>query len=144
MSDANYTGSWYPADPVWGMQGQIRCRAKCQPDIPKRKDSVLKNDIIETYIIKDEEADYFNMKSKNKKSPFMTDSFGRTYLKPSRYPIGNWGWFGPMNLRAGRYVPLQDYNYMRRLENASTTSPIAWTLARDYRDYYDLENTPLY
>ena len=33
----------------------------------------------EHYIIKDEEADYYNMKEKG---PFMVDSFGRKYLHP--------------------------------------------------------------
>lgn len=42
----------------------------------------------ENYIIKDEEADFYNMRGRG---PFMVDSFGRKYLKPSvsHFPLYN-------------------------------------------------------
>ena len=51
--------------------------------------NLIKKQIKENYIIKDEEADYYRMKGMG---PYMVDSFGRKYLKPSfgysleRYP----------------------------------------------------------
>jgi hypothetical protein len=49
--------------------------------------NLLNNKIKENYIIKDEEADFYNMKGDG---PFMVDSFGKKYVKPSLSTFGYW------------------------------------------------------
>lgn len=88
----------------------------------------LNSQIKENYIIKDEEADFYNMKGKG---PFMVDSFGRKFLKPSvrhrypypyRYPYRsvrqtNYPYPGIYNFRNGYANPLQNVQYMAGLHN---------------------------
>ena len=88
--------------------------------------------IKEHYIIKDEEADFYNMKGKG---PFMVDSFGRKYIKPSLQPFG-YGYPGRYTLRAGQFYPTPDVRHMNRLQRASTYSPLAYTTIQNYYDYY--------
>ena len=88
--------------------------------------------IKEHYIIKDEEADFYNMKGKG---PFMVDSFGRKYIKPSLQPFG-YGYPGRYTLRAGQFYHTPDVRHMNRLQRASTYSPLAYTTLQNYYDYY--------
>ena len=55
----------------------------------------------EYYIIKDEEADFYNMKGEG---PFMVDSFGRKYLKPSFQPFV-YGYPESYRLNFGYFYP---------------------------------------
>ena len=90
------------------------------------------NSIKEHYIIKDEEADFYNMKGKG---PYMVDSFGRKYLKPSLQPFG-YGYPGPYSLRSGNFYPTGDLRYMNKLHRKSTHSPLAYMTLQNYYDYY--------
>lgn len=86
----------------------------------------------EHYIIKDKEADYYNMKGNGS---FMIDSFGRKYLKPSFQPF-NYSYPGNYKLRYGGFYPISDIIYMNRLQKASHYSPHAYMTLQNYYDYY--------
>ena len=86
MNQINYTGKWHPSSPLY------------------------KNNIIENYIIKDEEADSLNMRGKG---PYLIDSFGRSYIRPSLiYP----------------YYPI--------LRRSPYYSPFGWSILQDRYNYY--------
>jgi hypothetical protein len=155
----NYSGMWYPADPLWNMEGVIDCRQRCQPDpvagswVPGVKPTnpgfsfcppswCSKGELRENYIIPhgDEEADYYNMRGRG---PFMVSSTGQKYLRPSLYPVGGPGYFGPMTLRGGSFIPTPDYRYAHRLQKASYKSPLAWTVLQDYMQQYPSLGTTL-
>lgn len=67
--------------------------------------------IKENYIIKDKEADYYNMKGDG---PFMVDSFGKKYLRPSLYPFR---YSHPINYNIipNQFYPYLNNNYIKSI-----------------------------
>ena len=80
-----------------------------------------KTQVRENYIIKDEEADYYNMRGKG---PFMVDSFGKKYLKPS-YQTYNPG-----------YNPMYRFEQRPILRFRGPYSPLSQMEQQLYNDYY--------
>ena len=99
----------------------------------------LSKQIKENYIIKDEEADFYNMKGKG---PYMTDSFGKTYLKPSQQPfqplqpLQPFGYPGSYSLRGGHFYSTADLRYMNRLHRHSWDNPFAFMELQNSYNYY--------
>ena len=98
---------------------------------------LFKKQLRENYIIKDEEADFYKMRGKG---PFMVDSFGKKYLKPSLLHGYGYG-YQPYSLRDGNFYPRShvieprsDLRYMGRY--AWTHSPLAQMQIQTYYDYY--------
>jgi len=84
--------------------------------------------IKEHYIIKDEEADFYNMKGKG---PFMVDSFGQKYLKPSLQQF-RYGYPGRYTLRAEQFYHTPDVHHMNRLQRDSTYNQLAYMTLQNY------------
>ena len=95
----------------------------------------FRKQIRENYIIKDEEADFYNMKGKG---PFMVNSFGKKFLKPSLSPGYGYGGYGypAHTLRAGNFYPTSDLRYMNRLQGRAAYSPLAQMQLQTYYNYY--------
>lgn len=113
--------------------------------------------IVEHYIVKDEEADYYDLYPAG--PYYLRDSTGQYVRRPSTYPYGSDPWYsGSVSLRGGSFYPSPDLGYMRRLQRRSTRpsrvqkhwdlptrSAQSYMMLQNYLDFYPgLANKRLY
>lgn len=101
------------------------------------------NPIKEHYIVNDSEADFYNMKGKG---PYMVDSFGRKYLKPSVQQFGM-GYGGYIRYgrydgwpRGGGFYPTNNLRYMNRLKRSSFYNPYAPNQYNQHNPFISMQN----
>ena len=88
--------------------------------------------IKENYIIKDEEADYYNMKGNGS---FMVDSFGKKYLRPSLQPF-RYSHLTNNNIIPNQFYPYFNNNYINRFYINNLYNPSNINTFQDYNKYY--------